>query len=274
MEGLNQVVTQDMIRSVLRPIRDVFLTGLAIIVPLALTFYVIWFVITGLRSVLLPVVRLLENLEIIDFFRSGELIRFLLEAGVYGDVYSFLSEAIAVLLFLILVMSIGAFARYRYGEFLVDVFDYLIGSIPGIGTVYQTFRRVGTMVVGERTSEFEAVKLVELLSEETYVIAFQTNPSPDPVTEATGEDDMMTLFVPMAPNPVTGGFLVYVPTDRVVDVDLSMEEAIQAILTSGIGTDDPDAPNAGRPTTTWDRDIIDRIGGAKPSDGSDDGATE
>ena len=263
-----------MIRSALRSIRDVFLTGLAIIVPLALTVYVIWFVITGLRSVLLPVVRLLENLEIIDFFRSGALIRFLVGAGVYGDVYSFLSEAIAVLLFLTLVMSIGAFARYRYGEFLVSVFDYLIGSIPGIGTVYQTLRQVGTMVVGERTSEFEAVKLLELLSEETYVIAFQTNPSPDSVTEATGADDMMTLFVPMAPNPVTGGFLVYVPTDRVVDVDLSVDQAVQAILTSGIGTDDPDAPSTGRSHPTWEKDIIDRIGGARPPDDPDDGTTE
>ena len=118
------------------------------------------------------------------------------------------------------------------------------------------------------------MKLLELLSEEPYVVAFQTTPSPDSVTEATGEDDMVTLFAPVAPNPVTGGFLVHVPTDRVVDVDLSMDQAVQAILTSGIGTDDPDAPNAGRPNPTRDRDIIDRIGGAKPSDGPDDGATE
>ena len=266
-----------MIRSALRPIRNVFLTGLAVIIPLALTIYVIWLVITWLGSVLLPVVELLENLEIIEFFRRGELIRFLLEAGVYTDVYGFLSEAIAVLLFLTMVMSVGALARYRYGEFLVGAFDYMIGSIPGIGTVYQTFRRVGTMVVGERTSEFETVKLLELLSEETYVIAFQTSPSPDSVTEATGEDEMMTLFVPMAPNPVTGGFLVHVPTDRVVDVDLPMDQAVQAILTSGIGTDDPDAPSTGRPYPTWDKDIIDRIGGTKISDDSDDlddGVTE
>ena len=266
-----------MIRSALRPIRNVFLTGLAVIIPLALTIYVIWFVITWLRSVLLPVVELLENLEIIEFFRRGELIRFLLEAGVYSDVYGFLSEAIAVLLFLTMVMSVGALARYRYGEFLVGAFDYMIGSVPGIGTVYQTFRRVGTMVVGERTSEFETVKLLELLSEETYVIAFQTSPSPASITEATGEDEMMTLFVPMAPNPVTGGFLVHVPTDRVVDVDLPMDQAVQAILTSGIGTDDPDVPSAGRPYPTGDRNIIDRIGGTRPpdkSDGPNDGATE
>jgi len=118
------------------------------------------------------------------------------------------------------------------------------------------------------------VKLLELLSEETYVIAFQTTPSPDSVTEATGEDDMVTLFVPMAPNPVTGGFLVHVPTDRVVDVDLPMDQAVQAILTSGIGTDDPDAPSAGRPNTPWDRDIIDRIGATRAPDDPDDGETE
>ncbi len=259
-----------MIGFALRTVRNIFFTGLAIILPLALTVYAIWFVITRLRSALLPVVELLEDLEIIGFFRRGELTRLLVDAGVYSDVYGFLSEAIAVLLFLTLVMTVGALARYRYGEFLVGVFDYLVGSIPGIGTVYRTLRRVGTMVVGERTSEFETVKLVELLSEETYVIAFQTSSPPDSVAEATGEDDMVTLFVPMAPNPVTGGFLVHVPTDRVVDVDLSMDQAVQAILTSGISTDDPDAPPAGRPSPTWNGDIIDRVAGAKSADDPDD----
>jgi hypothetical protein len=53
-----------------------------------------------------------------------------------------------------------------------------------------------------------------------------------------------------------------------------MDRAVQAILTSGIGTDDPDAPSAGRPNTTWDRDIIDRIGATRPPDDPDDGETD
>jgi hypothetical protein len=53
-----------------------------------------------------------------------------------------------------------------------------------------------------------------------------------------------------------------------------MDRAVQAILTSGIGADDPDAPSAGLPHTTWDRDIIDRIAGTRTPDDSDDGATE
>ena len=67
---------------------------------------------------------------------------------------------------------------------------------------------------------------------------------------------------------------MHVPTDRVVDVDLSTDQAVQATLTSGIGTDDPDAPSTGRSRPTWEKDIIDRIGGTRPPDSPDDGATE
>lgn len=76
---------------------------------------------------------------------------------------------------------------------------------------------------------------MEFSSDETYVIAFKTGESPGSVETATGHPDMESLFIPMAPNPVTGGFLAYVPEDRVIDVDMPINDAVQAILTSGIG---------------------------------------
>jgi uncharacterized membrane protein len=48
---------------------------------------------------------------------------------------------------------------------------------------------------------------------------------------------MHTLFVPMAPNPVMGGFLVHAPADRVRDIDMTVEESMQAIITSGVAVD-------------------------------------
>ncbi|KPN30464.1 hypothetical protein SY89_01199 [Halolamina pelagica] len=47
---------------------------------------------------------------------------------------------------------------------------------------------------------------------------------------------MVTLFVPMAPNPVTGGFLTYVPRERVFDIDMTIEDGVRSILTSGVAT--------------------------------------
>jgi uncharacterized membrane protein len=51
---------------------------------------------------------------------------------------------------------------------------------------------------------------------------------------------MVTMFLPMAPNPVTGGFLTHVPRSRVHDVDMTVEEGIRSILTSGVATGNED----------------------------------
>lgn len=221
-------------------LKNIVLTGLAIVIPAFVTLYIIWFVIDQIRQTLRPFVGLLEDVGVIGFFQRRELIIFLLNSGFYSDVIDFLSEIIAIVLFLLLIIVVGAVARYRYGEVLISTFDYLIASIPGVGTVYQTLRRVGDLVLGDNVSEFETVVLVEMLSEEMYLIAFQTGTSPDSVAEVTDGEETVSLFVPMAPNPVTGGFLVYVPRDRVVDVDLSIDAAVRAILTSGLAAEEED----------------------------------
>lgn len=232
--------------NVLRKLRDVVFTGLAIIVPIVLTLYLIWVTIDLFGRMLRPFVQALEFVGIIEFFRRRRLLQFLIEMNLYSDVIGVLSEMIAVALFFGVVVLIGALARYRYGESIIGSFDYVIASVPGVGTVYQSLRRVGKIVLTETSDEFHAVKLVEFLSEETYVIAFKTSEPPRTIETATGHPAMETLFIPMAPNPVTGGFLTYVPKDRVIDVDMPINDAVQAILTSGINHDQDGAP---RPET-------------------------
>lgn len=191
--------------------RTVVLTGLAIVVPVLITTYVIWFAVSILGDLIQPLVELLEL------------------AGV-----EVLSRVIALLFLIGFVIGVGVLAQYRYGERLVETFDYLLTSIPVIGTVYRSVRRVGDMAFDSDTRDFEGVKLVEMFSEEMYVIAFETTDAPDPIADAVGIEDAISLFVPLAPNPITGGYLTYVPRDRVVDVDMTVEEGIRAVLTSGV----------------------------------------
>jgi len=221
----------------LEDVQNVVVTGLAIVLPVLITLYLIYLIIDFLGNTVSPAVGALERIGVIGFFRQQELISLLIETGVYPDVIGFLSELIAVLLFTGAVLAVGTVARYRHGEFIVNTFDYLVASIPGVGTVYKSLRRVSNMLINETAEEFETVKLLELLGEDTYVIAFQTNPSPGSVADATEETDVQTFFVPMTPNPVTGGFLVYVPSHRVTDVDMTVDEAVRTILTSGIAND-------------------------------------
>jgi hypothetical protein len=92
------------------------------------------------------------------------------------------------------------------------------------------------LLLDSDTDSFQEVKLVEFPVEGSYAFAFLTADTPPVVEEATGHEGMVTLFVPMAPNPVMGGYVLHVSPDRVVDVDLTVEEGIQAIVTSGVAT--------------------------------------
>jgi uncharacterized membrane protein len=104
-----------------------------------------------------------------------------------------------------------------------------------------------TMMESDADS-FRSVKLVEFPVQGTYVIGFETAEPPTSVREAVGDEDMVTMFVPLAPNPVMGGFLTHAPRGNVHDIDMSVEEGIRSIVTSGIATHEAeDAPGPAGP---------------------------
>jgi len=215
---------------------SVFLSGIAIIVPVIVTLFLISIALSYVGQALDPFVALLEYFGVLDVFRSTELIQFLVRVNVYEYVVDFLSELIALAILLAIILIVGSVGHNRYGGRLIEVIDMAVASIPGVGTVYKSFRRMGDVMLTSEDENFQDVKLVQCLDEDMYVIAFQTSAAPVAVEDATEHDDMMTLFVPMAPNPVTGGFLTYVPTDRVYDVDMTIEDGVKSILTSGVAT--------------------------------------
>jgi uncharacterized membrane protein len=223
--------------------RDVLFNGVAIIIPLVVTIWVLSMALDLVADALTPAIALLRWLGVIEWFRSVTLIQTLIDLGVYGLVVGFLSELIAVLVLVGVVLFVGSVGHNRYGEHVIDYVDLVIASIPGIGTVYKSFRRMGDVMLDKDAENFQEVKLVECLAEGTYLIGFETSESPATVTDAVGEQEMVTMFLPLAPNPVTGGFLTYVPRDRVVDVDMTIEEGVRSILTSGVadsgGSRDP-----------------------------------
>ncbi|MFB6164231.1 MAG: DUF502 domain-containing protein [Haloarculaceae archaeon] len=140
-----------------------------------------------------------------------------------------------------MIVIVGLLARNHYGERLIEYFDALIGAIPGIGSIYQSFRRMGDVMLESSVDNFQEVVLVEFPYDDVYVLGFKTNEASVPIVKATGEADVSTLFLPLAPNPVMGGFLAHVPTERVMDVDMSVDQAVSTIITSGIATETPES---------------------------------
>lgn len=143
---------------------------------------------------------------------------------------------------LLIAFVLGFLAEFGPAEEQVsEGFDSVVSSIPGMGSVYTSFNEMSEPLLDSDTESFREVKLVEYPRDGSYAVAFKTANTPDIIGDATCHGEIITLFMPMAPNPVMGRFVIHVSADRVVGVEMTVEEGIRSIVTSGvaIGGDDP-----------------------------------
>ena len=237
---------------------DVMVTGVAVIIPIVVTVYVLNVLLGFVISALQPFIWLLNETGVIQAVEQNGFIALLIEAKIYREVFGVLTEVIAILVLVGIVVLAGLVGRHKYGKRAIDYFDLAIAAIPGIGTVYKSARRMGdVMLDDEGAHNFKSIKLVECLNDDMYTLAFETSDSPPAIEEATGHEEMVSVFIPMAPNPVTGGFLTYLPEEKVYDVDMTIDEGVRSILTSGIAADDDEGNDLKDPREVTMADLKD-----------------
>jgi uncharacterized membrane protein len=196
-------------------LKSYFVTGAVFVVPALLTVGIIAFALRLLSGYLAPVSSRIETATVIG--------------GTAADLLTLVFALLAVVL-------IGAVLEtVPYGSTAADLFHHGAESIPGLGDVYGGFREMSETVANGEES-FRDVKLVEYPSEGSYTMAFVTADAPTHLEESVDHEEpgMMSLFLPMGPNPVMGGFVIYVARDRVHDIDIGVDEGLQAIITSGV----------------------------------------
>jgi uncharacterized membrane protein len=172
-----------------------------------------------LTDALEPVVGLVRWLGIIGWIAHSAVGTLLVEPGLYSTVVDVFTELVTVGVLLSVVVVVGTVGHGRYGETVIDYVDLAITSIPGVGTVRGSVRRTSDAMLDQDADDFREVRLVECLARDLYVIGFETGSSPLSVEEATGYEETVTVFLPMAPDPVTGGSLIHVPRERVHGVE-------------------------------------------------------
>ena len=227
-------------KSLYRSFVDVVLTGIVVIVPLVVTLFVLSAAFSFIADALRPFIRVLQWAGLIESVKNLGFVDFLITVGIYENVTDFLTTIVALVILLAIIVVVGLLARIRYGEQLIDYLDYVIGAIPGVGSVYRSFRRMGDAMLESSVDNFREVVLVEFPHDDVYVLGFETAQTAIPISAAAGESPMTTLFLPLAPNPVMGGFLAHVPDERVRSVDMTVDDAVRIIITSGIATEQPE----------------------------------
>lgn len=200
-----------------RRLRDGLIRGVVLTVPLALTLIILGFIANFIFSRLNPLVGVVESL-----FGLPNIPTWAVEIVV-------LVSLVGLILFIGLVsLEWKNFSRVE------NAFDDLMTSIPGVGPIYSSFNEMSELLLDSQSQSFKDVKFVEYPTDDSYAIAFVTADTPEYIEDATGHDEMVTLFMPMAPNPVMGGFVISVSRERVVEADISVQQGIQAIVTSGV----------------------------------------
>jgi len=197
-------------------LQQTLLSGIALTVPLLVTVLILAWALNAVSSALTPLANVLG------------------EVGVVAEDRQVVLELIAAALVFGLVLLVGVAARHGPETHVGSRFDALVEDVPGVGSIYTSVERMSDVLLEGDTESFREVKVVEFPQEGSYALAFLTTDSPSVIEEVVGEPDLLTLFIPMAPNPVMGGHLVSIPAERVYDTDLSVEAGMEAVMTTGL----------------------------------------
>ena len=206
-------------------LRRSVLAGTSIVVPVLITGFVLLFAIDFLSGLLDPLVIPIQN--------------------ALGDQSPLIPQLIALLVLLGTVFLVGAFNESSFGRNrLKERLDRTMAQIPGVSSIYGPLDQMSEMLFEGDTDNFQEVVLVEFPKEGSYSVAFQTSHPPDSIEHATAAEDMLTVFMPMGPNPFMGGFIMHLAEDEVYRLDLSVEEGISSIVSFGVAVEVDEHPPA------------------------------
>ena len=203
-----------MLTGIKRHIRNVFITGLLVTLPIAFTFFILNF--------------LFENL---DNALSPAFTKALIYIGIPIKT-DFRIPGVGVAMTLFFIFLVGVFATNIFGKQLVSLGERIVEKIPVVRSVYAGTKQVLTTILDADIKAFSQVVLVEFPRKGTYALGLITSETKGEV-QAKTEADVLNVFVPTTPNP-TSGFLVFVPKEDVVKLSMSVEDGLKFVISGGL----------------------------------------
>jgi len=203
------------INNLQRRIRNVFITGLLITLPIALTYFILQF--------------LFRNLDAL----SPVFTKVLIDLGApIPEGYRI--PALGLVITLLIVLAVGWFTTNFFGKRFLHLGERIVEKIPFVRRIYKGSKQVVQSIANADTSAFRKVVLLEFPRRGMLAIGFVTGAARGEVQDLT-QEDVLNVFVPTMPNP-TSGFLVFVPPEEVTEVDMSIEDGIKYVVSGGIVT--------------------------------------
>ena len=188
----------------MRRLRHYLLTGLAVVLPTALTAYVLWILFVKLDAVLGTFIRKKAGLEI---------------------------PGIGFLAVLVIVLTVGAVASNLIGRKLVRVGQRGLEAIPLFNKIYVAIREISDAFLSDESRMFRQVALIQFPRTGLYSICFLTSPSGGEIDAKLGKKTV-NVFLPTTPNPTTG-FMLVVSESDLIPLSLSVEDGLKMVISGG-----------------------------------------
>jgi uncharacterized membrane protein len=210
--------------------RASFLTGLAVVLPGVITLAVVKWLFGTVSSFTDTL------LFFLPYWLNPKAIY---QDGISGPMFWYWS-LLALLLAVAIVSVVGVLARYYFGKRLIAWADSLMLRVPVLNKIYGTIKQLDEAFTSGKKSPFKTVVLIEYPREGIYSVGFITSEQADEVGKKTGKK-CVCVFIPTTPIP-TGGFLIVVPEDKVVKLDMSVAEGFKYIISIGALTNESVPP--------------------------------
>ncbi len=193
-------------------IRTYFLTGLVVAGPVAVTLWLIWWFVTWVDN----------------------LVRPLIPKMYHPDTYlPFNIPGLGLIVVFIALTLLGFLTANLIGRKLVGFGENLLSHMPIVRPIYRTAKQIFETLFSKSGSSFRRVALVEFPSPGMWSLVFLTSAPSEEIVERLPAAEHVSAFMPCTPNPTTG-FFFYVPRHDVIELDITVEQAMTLIMSAGM----------------------------------------
>ena len=191
-------------------IKRYFFTGLLISAPIGATIYITIFIVE---------------------FIAGLVPQRFNPNGLLPEIIGYEIPGLELIIAFISFILIGLIFSTLFGKAILGYFDNLITRIPFAGNVYKAIKQI-TETFSNADAAYQKVVLIEYPRKDIYAIGFMTGETQGEIKDRK-KIDMVNVFVPTTPNP-TSGFLLFIPKEDAVELDMSVEDAIKLVVSAGM----------------------------------------
>ncbi len=212
-------------------LRGSFLTGLVVIAPIGLTVWLIWTVVGWVDGFVLPFVP--------DYYHPETMVK-----RWFGEDTNINIRGLGVIFFLVFTVVVGWIAKGLIGRSFIAWGESLVDRMPIVRSIYNGLKQIAETVFAQSDTTFDKACLVEYPRKGIWAVAFVSTTTKGEVDKRIPrEEPLISVFLPTTPNP-TSGFLLFVPREDVILLDMSVEDAAKLVISAGLVYPNEKTPSA------------------------------